>query len=375
MDKGPGPAVGVRSGAGRNAGATPAKSFFALATALATALTSSPASAATASAGEAPIAPLYAEHARLAAQSLLIAIAAAGERLVAVGDRGVIVLSDDRGASWAQAEEVPTQALLTGVCFRDAQHGVAVGHDEVILASADAGRTWKRTHYAPEAQRPLLDVWCGPGGHVIAVGAYSTYLTSDDGGASWQEGGFTPAAGRETAPARSGGATGVAAAGGYHLNRIVSGDGARLYIAAEAGHLYRSDDNGVSWLTLASPYDGSFFGVLPVAGQVVLAFGLRGNLYRSEDAGSSWRRIETGTVAMLDGAARLDDGTVALVGLAGVVLLSHDGARSFTLLQLADRAGLAAARGAGNLHLAVVGENGARRLALEAPAATDRSAR
>ena len=64
--------------------------------------------------------PLAAEPARLAARGLLIAIASAGPRLVAVGDRGIIVLSDDRGASWRQADSVPTQALLTGVCFLDA---------------------------------------------------------------------------------------------------------------------------------------------------------------------------------------------------------------------------------------------------------------
>ena len=102
--------------------------------------------------GEAAAEPVRAaEPARLAAKGLLIALAVAGERLVAVGDRGIIVLSDDRGASWTQAEFVPSQALLTGVCFLDAQHGVAVGHDEVILTTADAGRTWKRTHYAPQA--------------------------------------------------------------------------------------------------------------------------------------------------------------------------------------------------------------------------------
>src|SRR5690348_137432 len=41
-----------------------------------------------------------AEPARLAARGLLVAIATAGQRLVAVGDRGIIVLSDERGASW-----------------------------------------------------------------------------------------------------------------------------------------------------------------------------------------------------------------------------------------------------------------------------------
>ncbi|HEY0768477.1 MAG TPA: YCF48-related protein [Steroidobacteraceae bacterium] len=328
------------------------------------------------SARAAELAPLPAEPARLAAQSLLIAVAAAGPRLIAVGDRGVIVLSDDKGRSWVQAAEVPTQALLTGVCFLDAQHGVAVGHDEVILVSADAGRTWKRTHYAPEAQRPLLDVWCGAGGQAIAVGAYSTYLASADGGTSWSERKFTAAAPRArpavaaraapTAPAADEGAAG----GGYHLNRIVSAGGSRLYIAGESGHLYRSDDNGAHWLTLTSPYEGSFFGALPVAGEALLAFGLRGHLYRSEDAGGSWRKIDTGTVAMLDGAVRLGEAGVAIVGFAGVVLVSHDGGGTFTLVQQSDRAGLSAAVIVGDDELAAVGEDGAKVIDLRnAPAA------
>jgi photosystem II stability/assembly factor-like uncharacterized protein len=312
----------------------------------------------------------HAEPARLAAQSLLIAIAAAGERLVAVGDRGIIVLSDDRGASWVQASEVPTQALLTGVCFLDAQRGIAVGHDEVILTSADAGRTWKRTHYDPQAQRPLLDVWCGRGGHAIAVGAYSAYLKSEDGGASWNAVRFTPAPRTLPAPAREGSRSGTAShsstapdAGGgadYHLNRIVSGDGDRLYMAGEAGHLYASDDGGGSWRTLNSPYEGSFFGMLPLAGDTVLAFGLRGNLFRSTDGGSSWQKIDTGTVAMLTGGTRFDANGVAVVGLSGVVLVSRDGGHTFTLQQLADRAGLSAAWNSADARLAAVGENGAK---------------
>jgi photosystem II stability/assembly factor-like uncharacterized protein len=316
-----------------------------------------------------------AEHAPLAAKGLLIAIAAAGKRLVALGDRGVIVISDDRGVSWTQAEYVPSQALLTAVCFLDPQHGLAVGHDEVILTTADAGRTWKRTHYAPQAQRPLLDVWCGTGGEVIAVGAYSTYLTSIDGGASWHEVKFTPAA-APAARAPAGAARAAAAAssadeeegagGGYHLNRIVGAGTGRLYIAGEAGHLYASDNGGATWRTLASPYEGSFFGVLPLPGEAVLAFGLRGHLYRSENGGASWQQIETGTTAMLTGATAFEAGAVAIVGLSGVALVSRDGGHDFTLLQQADRVGLSAVVPAGDERLAVVGEDGAKLIGLAA---------
>ena len=321
--------------------------------------------------------PRSAEHARLAAHTLLIALAAAGERLVAVGDRGVIVLSDDRGANWTQAASVPAQALLTGVCFFDARHGVAVGHDEVILATADAGENWKLVHYAPEAQQPLLDVWCGAGGAAIAVGAYSTYLTSADGGASWQERAFAPTPAPRPAGARHPATPPGAeeAGGGFHLNRIVGAAAARLYIAGEAGHLYRSDDGGDHWQQLGSPYAGSFFGVLPLAGDALLACGMRGNLYRSEDAGASWRRLPTSTVAMLDGAARLPGGAIAVVGLSGVVLVSRDGGRAFTLEPQSDRSGLSAALAVGKDELVVAGEGGVRRVKLGETAAGSGEAR
>jgi photosystem II stability/assembly factor-like uncharacterized protein len=328
--------------------------------------------AASPAAAPAPAQLLPAEPARLAAHSLLIALAAAGNRLVAVGDRGIIVYSDDRGLSWTQATSVPVQVLLTGVCFFDARHGLAVGHDEAILVTADAGAHWQLVHDTPAAQRPLLDVWCGANGTAIAVGAYSSYLTSADGGVSWSEQPFAPSpAPRAMGAARSGPAQAAdaAAGGGYHLNRIVAASGARLYIAAEAGHLYRSDDTGAHWRELASPYAGSFFDVLPLGAEALLACGMRGNLYRSDDAGTSWRHLETGTVAMLDGAALLPGGTIAVVGLSGVVLVSRDGGASFTLEQQSDRNGLSAAVATGAQSLAVVGEDGARVLSLGAGSA------
>ncbi|TVP59615.1 MAG: photosystem I reaction center subunit IV, partial [Halomonadaceae bacterium] len=77
----------------------------------------------------------------LAANSLLLDLSRAGERLVAVGERGHIVYSDDFGESWSQAE-VPVSTTLTGVYFPGESKGWAVGHGGVILHSSDRGETW-----------------------------------------------------------------------------------------------------------------------------------------------------------------------------------------------------------------------------------------
>lgn len=298
------------------------------------------------------------DPAPLAVRSLLLGLVRTDGRLVAVGDRGHVLTSDDDGRSWRQTGGVPTRAMLTAVCFSGAR-GYAVGHDEIILLSRDAGRSWTRAHDAPEAQQPLLDVWCGEGDRGIAIGAYGSFFLTTDGGRSWVSQHFEPR--RAAGPASAGADESPP---DYHLNCIVAAGGSRLYIGAEAGRLYRSDDAGATWRELPSPYEGSFYGLLPLGDpDRLLAFGLRGRLFRTDDGGQHWQRLDTGTVAMLTGGTRLDDGRIAIVGLAGTVLLSDDGWR-FRLLQQPDRLGMSAVLAAGGAGLVVVGEEGARLVSL-----------
>lgn len=315
----------------------------------------------------------------LSTRSLLLDLASAGSRVVAVGDRGHVLFSDNHAQTWSQAAEVPTQVLLTAVCFSDERHGIAVGHDETALVTADAGNTWKRTHYSPEARQPLLDVLCS-GADAIAVGAYGAYFVSSDRGETWTERKFEvqkppaqPASGAGRGQSSVNGQVAGAAEdddfddgldGDFHLNRIVSASGSRLYIAAEAGHLYRSDDAGATWAELPSPYEGSFFGLLPLNGDSLLAFGLRGHLFRSDDGGYNWRQLPTHTQAMLNDGVRLPGNGVVIVGLSGAVLVSRDDGATYTLLQQPDRRGLSAAESLGVGEIVTVGEAGVKIIAV-----------
>lgn len=300
----------------------------------------------------------------LAARSMLLDVARAGDRVVAVGERGHVLLSDDGGETWRQARSVPTRTMLTAVWFADAKRGWAVGHDELILGSVDGGETWTTLHHAPESRQPLLDLWFADANTGIAVGAYGSYFSTADGGRSWIarkfEAGPLPVARPRGSPPPAP-AEDDEFAPDYHLNRIAAA-GPRLYIAAEAGQLYRSDDGGMSWVTLPSPYAGSFFGLLPLEGDALLAFGLRGNLFRSDDAGLSWRALDSGATAMLTDAVRVGNSQLALVGLSGSVLISGDGGASWSLQQQADRKGISAVIAGADGTLLAVGEGGARRI-------------
>ena len=233
-----------------------------------------------------------------------------------------------------------------------ARLGWAVGHDAIILRTKDGGENWERLYYAPEEERPFLDVWFRDAENGFAIGAYGLFLTTADGGDTWS-------------PHEIGGQDVFSdeydefgAGGDFHLNHIARSGAGDLYIAAEAGTIYRSDDDGETWISLPSPYRGSYFGTLPLENDSLLLFGLRGHMFRSEDAGQTWKEIETATEAMLTDGLRLADGTVMVAGLDGVLLVSRDDGRSFTLRQQADRQGIATVVEAGDGTLILIGEFG-----------------
>lgn len=277
--------------------------------------------------------------ARLAPQSLLLDVALAGGSMVAVGERGHILVSADGGQTWKQSPS-PTRTMLNGVFFIDDMNGWAVGHDSAILRSSDGGASWEIVNWAPEDEAPLFDVWFADAENGVAIGAYGTFLVTSDGGEFWD---FQSVEDTD-----------------WHLHSIrPAGDGV-LYIAGEAGTAFRSDDGGLTWQELPSPYEGSFFGVLPLEGDSVLLFGLRGHLFRSDDGGQTWQELETGTVAMLTDALRLDDGMIVVVGLGGTVLTSDDGGLTFELHQQKNRRGISAIIDAGGGSLVMVGEFGVK---------------
>ena len=276
----------------------------------------------------------------LAPRSLLLDVAARGGRLVAVGERGHVLVSTDGGGSWTQAQ-VPTRALLTGVFMLDSRLGWAVGHDEVILRTRDGGAGWERVHFAPETEKPLLDVWFADERRGLAVGAYGRLLATSDGGETWES---RPVLGEDD----------------FHLNQISAARGGDLYLAAEAGHLYRSGDGGTRWQALASPYKGSFFGTLPLSDGGLLAFGLRGHLYRSADRGGSWERIETGSEATLNCGLDLGGGRFVVAGMAGTLLWSDATGRTVRKQELPDRKAIVALAVRDAKSLLLFGEGGAR---------------
>ena len=265
----------------------------------------------------------------------LIDMEFAGSRIVAVGERGVIITSDDQGASWRQAP-VPVSTELTALSFVDERQGWAVGHAGVVLATQDGGDTWTKQldgHQAAQLMleaakrsgneralkeaewmvadgpdKPFLDVLFQDARHGMLIGAYGLAFATEDGGQTW-----FPIADRFDNP------------GALHLYALAM-RGDEIVVAAEQGLVLRSIDAGKSFNALNVPYEGSFFtAALPPTGEIVVA-GLRGNAFQSRDGGAHWRALDVPrkVSANFNSAVVDDAGSVWLANAAGMVFKLND---------------------------------------------------
>ena len=321
----------------------------------------------------------------LAQRSLINGLAFAGERLVAVGQRGHVLLSDDDGKSWQQAE-VPSSSDLTAVAFATPEQGWAVGHDGIVLRSSDAGATWARAldgrqagaqmlaYYQREAanapadaalgaalqeaerfaaqglENPFLDVAFENASTGYLVGAFGLIFRTNDSGASWQ-----PLLHASENPKA------------LHLYavRVVGGE---VYVAGEQGLLLkldRSAPGGGKFRALELPYKGTLFGITGTP-RALLVHGLRGTLLRSSDAGLSWQPVNTGLQVGLTASATDAQGRIAIASQAGHVLISRDDGASFAPAKLDKPLPAAAVALAGPAAIVIGGPRGLAPVALPA---------
>lgn len=244
---------------------------------------------------------VYSQTLPLAARSLLLDVVRLDNgRLVAVGERGHVVYSDD-GTEWTQAEHVPSRSTLTAVTHYGDRLW-AVGHDTTILTSGDRGQSWTLLNFDPERRQPAMDVLFVSPEVGMVVGAYGLMMITRDGGENWEE----------RYPSED----------EWHLNSLLTLDNGDIIIAGERGFSYISEDGGETFETIEMPYPGSMFGIIEVENCVVV-FGLRGHVQESCGGGRTWAELVTNNQQSLSGAA-YRDGELMMVGNGGIILKRKD---------------------------------------------------
>lgn len=251
--------------------------------------------------------PTPAEPAPRAAYAQINDLAVAGDRLIGVGERGIILTTQD-GEHWTQAPS-PVDAMLNAVYFVDDRHGWAVGHDASIVHTADGGKSWSVQAYGGNGDgNPFMDVLFTDVSKGYAVGAYGLFKVTEDGGRTWTD---------LSDP--------VLTERGLHMNALRRLDDGTFVLVGEMGLVATSPD-GRTWKALDAPYEGSLYAALPMGQRGVLVIGMLGNAFQTEDLSEpQWQAVPTGTEKSLFDLARLDQGRLAVAGSGGTLIVLEPG--------------------------------------------------
>ncbi|MGI9455829.1 MAG: YCF48-related protein [Aeoliella sp.] len=284
-----------------------------------------------------------------------------------VGDRGVVLATDNGGKHWHK-QSVPVDCPLLAVHFVDANRGWIVGGDAaqlthrsrgVVLRTINGGATWQ--HVATPTLPRLTNIKFFDAANGIATGYGAAFypsglFTSSDGGKSWQ-----PLAAGERltwlaadfidpengALAGTANARGALIARELKLARLamtssqtprdmalgVNGSG---WMVGTRGMITRTNDGGASWQPLVAP-------PLPptVSRQVdwntvathsdnVWIAGSPGTLViHSADGGRTWSSQATGLVAPIRRLQFVDAQSGWAIGDLGTILATDDGGRTW----------------------------------------------
>lgn len=262
-----------------------------------------------------------AEATTAATRAMILSSARAGKRIVAVGNHGIVLLSDTDGADFRQAKSVPVRSALTAVFFIDEKTGWAVGQWGVVLRTDDAGESWALQRHDMSVDQPLFSVWFRDRQRGYAVGLWSLMIATVDGGKTWTQIALPPPAGRKKAD--------------RNLLKIFANRMGTLFVAAEQGMVLKSYD-GEHWTYIDTGYKGSFWTGIVLNNGTILVGGLRGTIYRTTDDGRSWREAKSEFKSSITDFAEAG-GKVYAAALDGVFLESDNGGATFKGSQREDR--------------------------------------
>lgn len=320
--------------------------------------------------------------------TLMYDIAKAGDRFVAVGMRGHIILSDDKGKTWRQAENVPVRSDLLSVTFTNSQEGWVSGHDTVIMHTTDAGENWElqfdgrslgengvnffqaKYDRIKEQLSMCADKPQDLAGMVAATECEELEALADnydmligEMGFAREQGADKPLfnmlcrEGKTDTACSAGGAYGIilrTVDGGKtwvnRMDKIENPDFVHIFygapigassflVSGEMGNVWRAevvaepeDAFDYNLHLIPTPYSGSLFSVAVANDGSYIVAGLSGNMFRSVDEGETWVEIvDKPKSGNLIDALVLSDGRILFVAQTGQIIISDDNGETFKL--------------------------------------------
>lgn len=185
-----------------------------------------------------------------------------------VGSYGQVRITDDGGENWRSGWTGMHEHLQDAVALDDGTV-LAVGNGGHILRSEDSGRSWQSVSGVPlsDIENKLVRIRQAPDGALWAVGVMGAVLVSRDQGRS-----FTQVVAREDVAWND---VGFSEKG--------------TWLVGEFGRILYSPD-GQLWRTVSVPVSESFMAV-DFRGPYGVIAGLNGVVLTTEDGGAHWNKV------------------------------------------------------------------------------------
>ncbi len=246
----------------------------------------------------------------------LMAITFKGNIGIVVGDRGVILKTEDNGNTWREVHPAVYSYVLNDVFFPTATVGYAVGSQGVILKTTDAGETWTPIP-TDVTNNNLYGVYFVSAQRGFVVGDRGTILVTDNGGDDWD----------------------VRFANTYAtLKDVYFTDVLTGYAVGHWGVILKTTNSGNTWEKIVENPNYSFNKVVFTNLNTGYVFGEYGLAWKTEDAGASWNELNIGSPFSVYGAIFPTTQWGFIAGDYGLLKRTMDGGATWTDIKPADAA-------------------------------------
>ncbi|MCC6550119.1 MAG: T9SS type A sorting domain-containing protein [Ignavibacteriaceae bacterium] len=236
----------------------------------------------------------------------------------AVGEGGIMGLSNNSGASWSIPGVSLNREDMREIAFVDDQFGFVAGGSSttsdslgVVMLTNDGGFTWNQLSFNPKYRIYSGKFLTSQTGYVSTRGNTGVFKTTD-GGATWTQ---------LTLPITS--TTTI-------IYTTQFWDEQTGYVGTSVGDIVKTTDGGATWTALPDAHGTSaIYDIQLFSASDLIATGSTGKTYRSTDGGTTWTDLNptTSTIYACDFPSRQFG---YLVGSSGRIVMTSDGGTTWT---------------------------------------------
>ncbi|MBE0644573.1 MAG: T9SS type A sorting domain-containing protein [Bacteroidetes bacterium] len=228
------------------------------------------------------------------------------DHITAVGSNGLILQSDNGGASWRTVSSAASENLRRVRWFSPSL-GILLGNGGMALKSTDGGATWQQLTTGTSVV--LFDVHFFDENNWLVIGQAAFEMTTTDGGATWDYQG----------------------SGTNNFNEIAF-KGDLGIIVGNKGTIRTTEDGGSHWRDRSGATDFELTSISIGDDSTAIAVGANGTILRTEDKGRKWTVVFASiplSTFRLSGVRHLTRERVVLAGYGGLLLWSTDAGLSW----------------------------------------------